>query len=140
MNNGSVYLISKLRTSSEHVELWSYYLYASTLKEMVNANRLSPFALAYNHSITENYVPSAVLTWRASRVEIDYVGSVRIAFRSNADESHQFLLTEIQRSLQLTVGDPWSYLSVARDEFRRTIGTIVDAARAFEEKVKKTSM
>ena len=43
LNDGRVFLISKLRTSSDHAELWSYYLYKTLLEQLEEAGTLSPF-------------------------------------------------------------------------------------------------
>jgi len=64
-DDGSAFLISKLRTSSEHVELGSYFLYRTLLSEMHARGDLSPFAPDYKRAKTEDFTPFALLSDRA---------------------------------------------------------------------------
>ena len=135
--NGAVYLISKLRTSSEHVELWTYYLY----QKMRNTEALTPFTIAYIPSYTDDDIPFAQLRWRDEPVAIridsaneKYCLSVPV----NDAESPQFLIKKMEQMFDLESKDKVRFLQVSRDKIEATIREIARMASAYQNQAANT--
>ncbi len=71
IDGGAVYLISKQRTSSEHIELWSYFIYKTVLKKLDDSGALMPFKSGYFKATNEDYQPAGRLYWSAHEVTIN---------------------------------------------------------------------
>lgn len=131
LEDGSVLLISKYRTSSDHLELWSYYLYKTLLTDLMESGDLEPFIPSYHNSNSDDYNPSAVLTWDYNQIEIDYsAGQYRFALESRDQESNRYLTDAIKTSFQNVIdGETWTYLSVQKANLELTVRTLVRLAR-----------
>ncbi|WP_051862609.1 DUF262 domain-containing protein [Ferrovum myxofaciens] len=135
IEGGAVYLISKLRTSSEHVELWSYYLYHTLLTKMSDAGTLSPFTLDYISANTEDYVPFAQLKWRGESVEvlIDFADErFRIMVSGNESEPKLFLIQELAKLVVLENENGSIFLKASADEIEVVINKVVGIARSYK--------
>jgi hypothetical protein len=129
LDDSRVFLISKLRTSSDHAELWSYYLYKTVLEQLEKAGTLSPFTTYYVFANTENYVPYARMTWQDSStvVEIDYLGGrYRIELKGE-DPEYSFLREQMEKAVHMQEDSFY----VPANEIEPTINRIVQIARSF---------
>jgi len=130
--NGAVYLISKLRTSSEHVELWTYYLY----QKIRGSEALSPFTIAYFPSYTDDDVPFAQLRWRDEPVVINIYSAnekYRLSVAANVAESHQFLISQMEQMFDLETKDSVRLLQVSKDKTEPAIREIARLASAYRQ-------
>jgi hypothetical protein len=137
LNDGSVYLISKLRTTSDHVELWSYYLYHTALVPMRDGGGLSPFTVSYISANNEDYVPFISLTCDKGPVfiRIDFTdGKFRIALTSTEVEFQQFLNQRIEQSFEVEKRDGEILFNASDQQVESIIGKIVIMARAYDDK------
>lgn len=136
IDGGAIYLISKLRTSSEHMELWSFHLYKKLLSRLDKNGELSPLMRSYNYAIGEDYIPSACLKWQGNPgfIEIDFVESkFRIAISKNDSEALAFLINKLEESYNMVEENNWGVLKVKRDEIEDVIRQLIAIAREYEE-------
>jgi hypothetical protein len=130
--NGAVYLISKLRTSSEHVELWTYYLY----QKIRGSEALSPFTISYFPSYTDDDVPFAQLRWRDEPVVISIYSAnekYRLSIAANVAESHQFLINQMEQMFDFETKDSVRLLQVSKDNIEPAIREIARLASAYRQ-------
>ena len=134
LDGGAVYLISKLRTSSEHVELWTYHLYLTELEKMRRDGNLKPFAADYASANTDDYIPSIRLTWQRCRIEVDFVSKqFRFALKKKKkSDAHAFLRAKLGDSYSVNDDGKWSFWYAAPDEIVATIDAVVAFAREFD--------
>lgn len=122
------YLISKERTSSDHVELWSYHLQETTLARMLQVGELGPFSVSYRVANWESYNPCVLLAWNDEEVsiEIDYSDNhYRLEFmKSNARSTH---LLEMAGSPNHEGGERSTTVYSEPDEIEELLRTIVRA-------------
>lgn len=134
VEGGAVYLISKLRTSSEHVELWSFYLYHTLLAQMEKSGELNPFKRQYNAISGEDYVPSASLQWAAEDITfvIDYADhSYRLAVKKKESERQDALTDYLNQSFKITGQGAWDLVNVSNAKVEEVIRGLVSTARTF---------
>jgi len=134
VGNGAVYLISKLRTSSEHVELWSYYLYRTLLKKMQDSGTLSPFTVTYLSANTDDDIPFALLQWRGESVAIKVDSAnekYRLELMPNDAESRRFLMEQMEQGFEVERQDNRKFLQVSREKVESTIREIARIASAY---------
>jgi len=136
IDGGAVYLISKQRTSSEHMELWSYYLYKMVIEKMDEAGELMPFRADYSKASGEDYRPSARIHWNRQNflLEIDYVSnSYRFALQKGDDEArgkvHAYLESEYKSEEQ----DKWDLFEVPESEAEVVIKAIVSIGKTLDQ-------
>lgn len=130
-NDGSVYLISKLRTSSSHRELWSYHLYITRLRD----HDTCPWTTSYVSSDTEEVVPYIVLTWaeQGIRVEVDFHHHhFRFALRQNEKPVQVKLIASLEPLFGVTSSDSWVYATIAPEKIGEGLHLILDLARLTE--------
>lgn len=130
-DDGSIYLISKFRTSSDHVELWSYHLFHSMLQRMDSGGELGPFSVSYRSSNTEDYPPAAVLGWRNRLIEIDFEDhQFRFALQSGRGKRYQALKEKIEESWETTDDAGWTFWYSAANDIKINIVRLVGIANS----------
>ncbi len=136
IDGGAVYLISKLRTSSEHRELWSYHLYKFLLLKLEKKDELSPLVCHYNNANGEEYIPSACLKWqgKVGSIEIDFVqGKFRIAISKNCSAAMGTLINKLEESYNIVEDNNWIVARVTSNEIENVIRQMIATAREFED-------
>lgn len=62
-SNESILLMSKIKTSGNHLELYSFYLMLTDIRQRIARNELRPFSHAYEHAVnTDDESPKIVLS------------------------------------------------------------------------------
>jgi hypothetical protein len=136
IDGGAVYLISKLRTSSEHVELWSFHLYHTLLSGMEDNGELSPFNRTYASANGEDYVPSANLSWKGKRgyayIYFDE-GKYKIQFPKKKSKALSRLYDNFEESYDIVEKEDYDTAEIKLDEIENVIRLMIATARKYEE-------
>jgi len=136
IDGGPVYLISKSRTSSEHVELWSFHLYKGLLNKMENNNELSPFMCSYSRASGEDYVPSASLTWKGEPGSIEIYfegGKYCIEIYKKDSEALARLINKFEESYEIVEQDGYDAAEIEINEIENVIREMIATAREYAE-------
>ena len=134
VDGGAVYLISKLRTSSEHVELWSFYLYQTLLTRMEKDGELKPFKRGYNSISGEDDVPSASLHWPAEDITLviyysDH--SYRLGVKKKESDRRAALTDYLKQSYKISEQGQRDIVNLSEIKVEEVIRGLVSVARTF---------
>jgi len=133
IEGGGVYLISKVRTSSEWVELMSYDLYLGLLDRMEEAGELAPFNVCYDPVNGEQSWAGARLAWpdQAVNVEIyfeDDKWDLRVS--GEGQEAKERIVSLLEKMGTAGIGDDGEpFVGVAAGEIGNVIRELVGLAR-----------
>ena len=128
--DGKVYLISKIRTSSEHVELWTYYFYLTFLQPKLDAGELAPISVTYIAANSDDYVPFINLSWHQTNIEVEFLNArYRFALHSNESEEYRLMLDKLSKKHELSIDDEWQLWDVSIGDLENTICELVNTAK-----------
>ena len=133
--SGTVLLISKQRTSSKHMELWSFFIYEVILKELQKKGVLKPFVPDYIEAKREDYPPAAKIYWPSQclSVKIDYINDgYRFALSKNESAARERVFSDACASFVPMIPIGWDEYSVPIDGVVDHIIRIAEVARNFE--------
>jgi hypothetical protein len=134
IDGGAFYLISKQRTSSEHVEIWSFHLYHTLLSKMENNGELSPLKRDYTSANGEDYVPSANLLWKGKGFYIYFEGGkYNIQFPKVKSKALERLTDKLAESCNIIEQEDYNTAEVEIDEIENVIRKLIANAREYEE-------
>jgi hypothetical protein len=134
LTDGSVYLLSKVRTSADHVELWSYYLYHTVLTKLHDCGELSPLICNYLPTNSDYNDPFIELYWTEgpTKIRIQFKsGKYLIAFDQADSDPRRYLINKLEQSYRLTRDDESIALEIATTDAERMIREIVGIAREY---------
>lgn len=126
-----IYLLSKQRRSGEHVEIFTYHLYCTELRQLVGSHALHPFTGSEYHTVnTDSEEPYALLlagtAAGAFSLAIHYSKNGFALRLSPVNDLFHETLQSI--GFQRQIDSSFAFL-VARDDFVKTVEVLAQALR-----------
>lgn len=128
--DGSIYLISSLRTSSDHVELWSYHLYLTRLKDQ----DFRPWTVSYSSSNREEILPCINLHWPEQSIvaELDFDDHhFRLAFRPTDKPCRDYLLDTFKHLFKVQPGAIWTSVIIPHKDIDQVLRLLQEASNSY---------
>lgn len=134
IDEGRVYLISKVRTRSDYCELNTYHIFLNHLPRLKSQGKLSPFDFSYSYANTNAYVPSITFNWKGIHVEVDYENR-QYRFACNVNDGNalvQKFLEKLRGKRELTKSDVWRLWRIKDKDILESISELAAIAKECE--------